>query len=77
MSIYGDLKQILCPPSEVVLADDKNRTGALNITQRWNAFDAPSYVVYAKPATSEDVKKIVRFQPITLESRLLCLCRCL
>lgn len=61
MPIYGILKQILCPPSEVVLTDDTNRTGALNITQRWNAFNAPSYVVYAKPATNEDVKKIVCF----------------
>lgn len=33
-SIYGDLKKILVAPSEVVLAEDTNRTDALNITQR-------------------------------------------
>lgn len=69
MAIYGDLKQILSPPSEVALANDEDRTGALNITQRWNAFEAPNYVVYAKPASNEDVKKVVSCQP-TLESSI-------
>jgi hypothetical protein len=72
-SIYGDVKQILCPLlREVVLAGDTNLTSALNITQRWNDFDAPSYVVYAKPASKEDVKKIVCSQPAAPEPRLPC-----
>lgn len=50
---------MLSPASEVVLANNTDRTSALNITQRWNAFEAPNYVVYAKPASNEDVKKIV------------------
>ncbi|KAI1313330.1 FAD binding domain-containing protein [Xylaria venustula] len=58
--IYKELKDRLSPDSEVLLATNTNLTDA-GFTVRWNAFDAPSYVVYAKPANNHDVKTIVQY----------------
>ncbi|KAI0096946.1 FAD binding domain-containing protein [Nemania sp. FL0031] len=58
--IYNELKGSLSPDSEVLLASNTNLTDA-GFTVRWNAFDAPSYVVYAKPANNDDVKTIVQY----------------
>ncbi|XXG96375.1 hypothetical protein Hte_002657 [Hypoxylon texense] len=57
---YDYLKSNLSPASQVVFANGTNLTDAA-ITQRWNAFDAPSYILYAKPASNDDVKKIVDY----------------
>ncbi|KAI1416403.1 FAD binding domain-containing protein [Hypoxylon sp. FL1857] len=57
---YNYLKHNLSPASQVILANESNLTNAA-ITQRWNVFDAPAYILYAKPASNEDVKKIVDY----------------
>lgn len=59
-SIFGKLKTSLSPASQVLLASGTNLTDA-GFTARWNAFDAPSYLVYAKPANNDDVKAIVQY----------------
>lgn len=33
-------------------------------TQRWSSYDAPSYVTAVKPATEDDVAKIVTILPM-------------
>lgn len=56
-SIYHYLKDNLSSGADVYLASDANISSL--VTQRWNVFEAPSYVVYARPATAEDVQTIV------------------
>ena len=44
--------------SHVYLPSGNNYT--LETTQRWNAFSAPTYIISVKPATDQDIQKIVR-----------------
>ncbi|EUC44408.1 hypothetical protein COCMIDRAFT_98329 [Bipolaris oryzae ATCC 44560] len=57
--IQNYLKTQLSPSSEVVLSSSQAYT--TEIKQRWNAYDAPSFVVGVKPATANDVATIVHY----------------
>ncbi|KAI1318598.1 FAD binding domain-containing protein [Xylariaceae sp. FL0255] len=59
-TIYDDLKRILSPEATVFLTSNTNLATA-GVTEQWNAFGSPIYVVYAKPASSDDVKTIVKY----------------
>ncbi|KAI1332613.1 FAD binding domain-containing protein [Xylariaceae sp. FL0255] len=58
--IVCQLKRVLSAESGVYVANGLNLTD-VDILPRWNAFDAPIYTVYTKPATIEDVQKIVLY----------------
>ena len=51
-------KTHLSKSSDVYLPSDINY--AQDTIPRWNAFSAPTYIVSVKPATDQDVQKIVR-----------------
>lgn len=55
--IQNYLKTQLSSSSEVVLSSSQAYT--TDIKQRWNAYDAPSFVMRVKPATANDVATIV------------------
>ncbi|KAF5849057.1 hypothetical protein GGP41_005975 [Bipolaris sorokiniana] len=54
--IQNYLKTQLSSSSEVVLSSSQAYT--TDIKQRWNAYDAPSFVMRVKPATANDVATI-------------------
>lgn len=56
--IQSYLKSQLSADSEVLVSSDQSYN--TTIKQRWNAYDAPSFVVGVKPATAQDVATIVR-----------------
>lgn len=55
--IQNYLKTELSSSSEVLLSSDQSYD--TEIKERWNAYDAPTFVVGVKPATVEDVATIV------------------
>ncbi|KAF1923394.1 FAD binding domain-containing protein [Didymella exigua CBS 183.55] len=57
--IQSYLKDHLSSNSEVLLPSDPSYETEL--TERWNAYKAPTYVVGVKPATVEDVSIIIRY----------------
>lgn len=56
-TIQTYLKDHLSSGSEVFLPSES--AYATELTERWNAYDAPTYIVGVKPATVEDVSIIV------------------
>jgi len=59
VSIQSYLRNHLSSKSEVFLSSSQSYQTEL--TERWNAYQAPSYVVGVKPATAQDVSTIVSF----------------
>ncbi|KAF2816389.1 FAD-binding domain-containing protein [Mytilinidion resinicola] len=57
--IASDLGSTLSPSSSIYLPSDENWTN--ETTQRWNQWNAPSYVVSVKPAIKEDVQKVLQY----------------
>ncbi|KAF1359685.1 FAD-binding domain-containing protein [Lizonia empirigonia] len=58
-TIQAYLKDHLSSSSEVFVTGESAFTTEL--TERWNAYDAPTYVVGVKPATAEDVSIIIKY----------------
>ena len=57
--IAAYFKEILSTGAEIYLPTDSNFTDETAITQRWNSFSEPTYIVAVKPSTEGDVQKIV------------------
>ncbi|TVY94171.1 FAD-linked oxidoreductase [Lachnellula willkommii] len=57
--IAHDLGSILSPKSSIYLPSDLH--WANETTQRFNSWDAPTYVVSVKPGLTEDAQKVVRY----------------
>ncbi|CAE7205748.1 hypothetical protein P3342_011551 [Pyrenophora teres f. teres] len=58
-NIQSYLQSHLSSKSEVFLSSSQSYQTEL--TERWNAYQAPSYVVGVKPATAQDVSTIVKY----------------
>ncbi|KAL6156932.1 hypothetical protein ACJQWK_06901 [Exserohilum turcicum] len=58
-NIQSYLKSHLSSSAEVLLPSDP--AYKTDLTERWNSYQAPSYVVGVKPSTAEDVATIVRY----------------
>jgi hypothetical protein len=56
--IAHDLGSALSPQSSIYFPSDGNWLN--ETTQRYNSWDAPTYVVSVKPALKEDVQKVVK-----------------
>ena len=55
--VAQDFRELLSQGSGIYLASDENWEN--ETTQRWNLWNAPTYVVSVKPALVEDVQKVV------------------
>ena len=59
VNIQSYLKSHLSSKSDVFLSGSQSYKTEL--TERWNAYLAPSYIVHVKPATAQDVSTVVSF----------------
>lgn len=57
--VAQDFRAILSQGSGIYLPSDENWED--ETTQRWNLWNAPTYVISVKPALVEDVQKIVSY----------------
>lgn len=60
--IVHDLGSVLTPESSIYLPTDPN--WVKETTQRFDFWQAPTYIVSIKPAVKEDVQKVVRLSPL-------------
>lgn len=59
--IARSLRQRLSSGSEVYVLSQGNYTA--EITQRWNAFEPPTYVIAVKPRLETDVREVASSAP--------------